>query len=554
MLSVQNISIFFGSRTLFDDVSFQVIAKDRVGLVGKNGAGKSTLLKVLAGLQSTDQGSINKAKGCRVGYLPQEMQHHEKNTIFFEAQSAFKEINEMQMRLDFLQKDLETRQDYTSEQYQNRLQELCDLNEKLGLLDAYNIDEKIEKILLGLGFTREDFQKPMHAFSGGWKMRVELAKMLLENPDVLLLDEPTNHLDIESIEWLESFLVNYTGAILLISHDKMFLDNVTNRTIEINAGKVYDYRFAYSKYLVVRQEELERQKAAYENQQKEIEKTQVLIDKFRAKASKAAFAQSLIKKLDRMDKIELDEIDNAKLNIRFRVQTQPGKIILQLKEVKKQFEDKKVLRGATGIIERGQKIALVGKNGQGKSTLLKIIMQELSADGGSVELGHNVKVGYFAQNQSDLLDPEKTIFQTIYDEAEGEMRKQVLNLLGCFLFGGDDVQKKVRVLSGGEKGRLSLCKLLLHDYNFLILDEPTNHLDIASKNILKAALQKYEGTVLLVSHDRDFLQGLSTEIYEINEGVIKIHHADITTFLQEKKSHSIAAFEAQKEKNKDKKK
>lgn len=546
MLTIQNVSVFFADRALFDGISFQVIAKDRIGLVGKNGAGKSTLLKVIAGLQGTDQGAVALAKETKIGYLPQEMQHHLQNTVFQEAESAFKELNQIKIELAGIEKQLETRSDYESDAYQKLLQDLCDFNEKIHLMDGYNIEEKIEKILFGLGFVRSDFDKTLSAFSGGWRMRVELAKLLLENPAVLLLDEPTNHLDIESIEWLEEFLKNYPGAIILISHDKLFLDHVTNRTIEINNGNVYDYRFPYSKYLVVRAEELERQKAAYENQQKEIEKTQVLIDKFRAKASKASFAQSLIKKLDRMDRVELDQVDKAKMNIKFQVQTQPGKIILKLTNIQKSFGEKKVLQGMDAVIERGDKIALVGKNGYGKSTLLKTIVGDLKQDLGEIELGHNVKIGYFAQNQTDLLDPEATVFETIDAIAQGEQRKNVRTLLGSFLFGGDDIQKKVKVLSGGEKGRLALCQLLLFDYNFLILDEPTNHLDIISKNILKEALKQYTGTLLVVSHDRDFLNTLSNQIYEVEAGKIKVHYQDILPFLEEKKANTIAEFEKNK--------
>jgi ATP-binding cassette subfamily F protein 3 len=414
-------------------------------------------------------------------------------------------------------------------------------------LDAYTLEEKVEKVLIGLGFEPSEFDKPMKAFSGGWKMRVELAKILLSQPDILLLDEPTNHLDIESISWLESFLKPYKGGVVLISHDKLFLDNVCNRTMEINAGKVYDYKFAYSKYLLVRAEEMERQKSMLAQQEKEIQKTQELIDKFRAKASKASFAQSLIKKLDRMERVEVDETDDVRMHLKFQVAQASGKVVLEANDIAKHFEEKQVLKGIDLMVPRGEKIAIVGKNGQGKSTLLKILVGELEADKGKMEWGYNVKVGYFAQNQAEKLEADKTVFDTIDEVAEGDVRKQIRSLLGAFLFQGDDVFKKVKVLSGGERGRLALCKLLLEPYNVLVLDEPTNHLDIRSKNVLKEALRAYQGTLLLVSHDRDFLDGLTTQIFEINKGLLKVHHGDIMQFLKDKQAETLQEFSGKKE-------
>jgi ATP-binding cassette subfamily F protein 3 len=547
MINLEQVFVEYGERRLFDAISFQVIAKDRIGLVGKNGAGKSTLLKVMAGLVKPDQGGVHKAKETTLGYLPQDMHHNEDNPIFKEALSAFDVILGLQEQATFLENELSTRTDYESESYHKCMEDLADIHDKLGLLDAYTLEEKVEKVLIGLGFEPSEFDKPMKAFSGGWKMRVELAKILLSQPDILLLDEPTNHLDIESISWLESFLKPYKGGVVLISHDKLFLDNVCNRTMEINAGKVYDYKFAYSKYLLVRAEEMERQKSMLAQQEKEIQKTQELIDKFRAKASKASFAQSLIKKLDRMERVEVDETDDVRMHLKFQVAQASGKVVLEANDIAKHFEEKQVLKGIDLMVPRGEKIAIVGKNGQGKSTLLKILVGELEADKGKMEWGYNVKVGYFAQNQAEKLEADKTVFDTIDEVAEGDVRKQIRSLLGAFLFQGDDVFKKVKVLSGGERGRLALCKLLLEPYNVLVLDEPTNHLDIRSKNVLKEALRAYQGTLLLVSHDRDFLDGLTTQIFEINKGLLKVHHGDIMQFLKDKQAETLQEFSGKKE-------
>jgi ATP-binding cassette, subfamily F, member 3 len=545
MVTVGNLSIYFGSRELFSRVGFFIGPRDRIGLVGKNGAGKSTLLKTLAGIQKPNEGSVAFAKGTTVGYLPQEMHHQENATVYEEARTAFAEVQRLNSRMDELTEAISNHPDYTSDDYSNKLEELEEVAHRLELLGSGSIEEKIEKVLKGLGFKSSDMQRKMHEFSGGWKMRVELGKILLQNPDLLLLDEPTNHLDIESIEWLEEFLVDYNGAIVLISHDRTFLDNVTNRTIEISKAKIYDYRFSYSKYLVQRQDEIDKQEQAARNQQKYIEDTEKLIEKFRAKNSKASFAQSLIKKLDKLEKVEVDDFDGTKVRIQLQPAPHAGKVILEGHKLGKAYGHLRLFEGLDLQINRGEKIALVGKNGVGKSTLIRMIMKIEGHEGEFVP-GYSVSVGYYAQNQSDELDGNKTVFETIDDEAVGEIRKSVRAILGSFLFSGDDVDKKVKVLSGGEKARLAFCKLLLQPYNFLVLDEPTNHLDLASKEVLKQALQKYDGTMLVVSHDRDFLNGLTDIVYEIQPDRMKIWQGDVLDFLKEKKADSIALFERNK--------
>lgn len=545
MVTVGNLSIHFGSRELFSKVGFFIGPRDRIGLVGKNGAGKSTLLKTLAGIQKPNEGTVAFAKGSTVGYLPQEMQHNEDATVYEEAKRAFAEVQRLAARLEELTEIISNHHDYTSDDYGDKLEELEEVAHRLDLLESGNIEEKIEKVLKGLGFQSSDMTRKMFEFSGGWKMRVELGKILLQNPDLLLLDEPTNHLDIESIEWLEEFLVDYNGAIVLISHDRTFLDNVTNRTIEISKAKIYDYRFAYSKYLVQRQDEIVKQEQAARNQQKYIDDTEKLIEKFRAKNSKASFAQSLMKKLDKLEKVEVDDFDGNKVRISFPPSPHAGKVILEGKALGKAYGHLRLFKGLDLMINRGDKISLLGKNGVGKSTLIRMIMKMEGHEGEFIP-GYSVSVGYYAQNQSDSLDGEKTVFQTIDDEAVGDMRKNVRNLLGSFLFSGDDVDKKVKVLSGGEKARLAFCKLLLQPYNFLVLDEPTNHLDLASKEVLKQALQKYDGTMLVVSHDRDFLNGLTNIVYEIKSDRLKVWQGDVHDFLKEKKAESIAMFERNK--------
>ncbi len=545
MVTVGNLSIHFGSRELFSKIGFFIGPRERIGLVGKNGAGKSTLLKTLAGIQKPTEGSVAFAKGSTVGYLPQEMNHREDATVYEEARTAFAEVQMLSERLEELTLAITDHHDYTSDDYANKLEELEGVAHRLELLGSGNLEERIEKVLKGLGFRSEDMNRKMHEFSGGWKMRVELGKILLQNPDLLLLDEPTNHLDIESIEWLEEFLIDYPGAIVLISHDRTFLDNVTTRTIEISKAKIYDYRFSYSKYIVQREEEIERQEQAAKNQQKYIEDTQKLIDKFRAKKDKAAFAQTLIRKLDKLEKVEVDDLDGTRIRVSFPPAPHSGKVILEGKGLGKAYGENRLFSNLDIMINRGEKIALVGKNGVGKSTLIRMIMKTEKHEG-EITPGYSVNVGYYAQNQSDTLDGNKTVFETIDDEAVGDIRKNVRSLLGSFLFSGDDVDKKVKVLSGGEKARLAFCKLLLQPYNFLVLDEPTNHLDLASKEVLKQALQRFDGTMLVVSHDRDFLNGLTNIVYEIKPDRLKIWQGDVLDFLKEKKAESIAAFERAK--------
>ena len=542
MVTVQNLSINFGDRDLFKDLSFFISEKERIGLIGKNGAGKSTLMKILAGVQPASSGDVIIAKERTTGYLPQEMTHDESATILEEASKAFEEIARLETAIENLGQQLTERTDYESEAYQVIIQELSEANDRIHLLGAGNMEQQIQKVLQGLGFKPEDMQRPMSEFSGGWKMRVELAKLLLMQPDILLLDEPTNHLDIESIEWLESFLKDYMGAIILISHDKVFLDTISKRTIEITGNKVYDLKANYSKYLEWRVEELERQEQAFKNQTKYVEDTKKLIEKFRAKKNKAAFAQTLIRKLDKMEKIELDEFENSEINFRFPPAPRSGKIVVETEGLSKTF-DKQIFRDVDLIIPRQAKVAFVGKNGAGKTTMTRIILSEESHEG-KMNIGHNVEIGYYAQNQTDHLDPNKTVFEILDDEATGEIRTKLRALLGAFLFSGEDIDKKVKVLSGGEKARLALCKLLLQPYNLLILDEPTNHLDIQSKEVLKTALQEYDGTLIVVSHDRDFLSGLTELVYEVTPNGLKQYIGDISEFLKEKRAATIALYEA----------
>jgi len=534
MISVNSVTVSFGGFTLFDNVSFLVNPKDRIGLAGKNGAGKSTMLKLIAGEDNPTKGEISKPKDFKIGYLPQDMIHQHGRTVFEETATAFHEINGLQGRMDEINKEFETRTDYESDSYAKLITEVTDISARLDIIGAGNRDEEIEKILRGLGFDRNDFTRQTAEFSGGWRMRIELAKLLLQKPDVLLLDEPTNHLDIEAIQWLEEFMTTFSGAVVLISHDKQFLDTVTNRTIEIVSKKIYDYRANYSKYLMLRKERKETQENAQKNQQKIIDHTEALIDKYRAKANKAAFAQSLIKKLDRMELVEVDEDDTSVMHMRFPKPALSGKIVLTVENASKIYGEKLIFKDANFIVAKGEKIALVGRNGEGKSTMMKMISGKTKFDG-KVQIGHNVLAGVFEQDQEEKLDQNKTVFETIDELAVGDVRRQVRNILGSFLFGGDDIDKKVRVLSGGERGRLALCKLLLEPYNLLLLDEPTNHLDIRSKEILKKALMEYEGTIILVSHDRDFLDGLSNRLFEFREGHVKEHLCDIKEFMEKRK-------------------
>ena len=527
---------------LFSGITFKLNKGDRVGLIGKNGAGKSTLLKLLSKDVEPSGGSLAFDKDVKIGFLRQDIDFVHGRTILEEAYQAFEEIKKIEAELEQINAELLERTDYESESYSQLIIDLTEKTERFELIGGYNYKGDTEKILQGLGFQREDFDKLTDTFSGGWRMRIELAKLLLQNNDILLLDEPTNHLDIESIIWLENFLKNYAGAIVLVSHDKMFLDNVTNRTIEISLGNIYDYKKPYSQYLELRSEIREKQLQTQKNQQKQIEHTEKLIEKFRAKASKASMAQSLIKKLEKVERIEVDEEDNAVMNIRFTKSKEPGKIVFEGEHISKFYGDKKVLENVDLLIERNSKIAFVGQNGQGKSTLAKIMVGEIPFDG-QFKLGHNVELGYFAQNQSEYLPPEKTVLEIMEDAAMDTNRMKVRDMLGAFLFGGEAVDKKAKVLSGGERNRLALCKLLLQPFNVLILDEPTNHLDIASKNVLKKALQSFDGTLIIVSHDREFLQGLATTVYGFKDHVIKEYLGDIDYFLEEHKMESLREAE-----------
>ena len=546
MLNVHNLSVSFQGEYLFEEVAFMLNAGDRVGLIGKNGAGKSTMLKLLSRELKPDSGTIAADKDVRIGFLKQDIDFVKGRTILEEAYQAFGEIKTLEQKLDDIHHQIETRTDYESESYHNLLDMLSDYTHRFDLIGGYLYQGETEKVLLGLGFQRSDFDKLTDSFSGGWRMRIELAKLLLQNNDILLLDEPTNHLDIESIIWLEQFLTTYSGAVVIVSHDKMFLDNVTNRTIEISVGKIYDYPKPYSKFLELRQEIREQQLASQKNQEKKIQQTEKLIEKFRAKASKASMAQSLIKKLDKIDRIEVDEEDNAVMNVRFPVSVTPGKVVLEIDGVSKSYGEKEVLSHVSLLVERGSKIAFVGQNGQGKTTLAKMIIGETDYQG-TIKLGHNVQLGYFAQNQADYLDGELTVLDTMYHAADDTNRMKIRDILGSFLFRGDEVDKKVKVLSGGERNRLALAKMLLSDFNVLVMDEPTNHLDIKSKNVLKKALQQFEGTLIIVSHDRDFLQGLTDKVYEFKNKNIKEYLGDIDFYLEQRAVANFREMEQQKE-------
>ncbi|WP_294823880.1 ABC-F family ATP-binding cassette domain-containing protein [uncultured Flavobacterium sp.] len=542
MLNIHNLSVSFGGTYLFEEVTFRLGAGDRVGLVGKNGAGKSTMLKILSGDIAPDSGVIATEKEVKIGFLRQDIDFVKGRTVLDEAYQAFEEIKASEKKIDDINHQLATRTDYESEAYSKLIEDLSDHTHHYEILGGYNYVGDTEKILLGLGFRREDFDKLTDTFSGGWRMRIELAKLLLQNNDVLLLDEPTNHLDIESIIWLESFLRNYPGVVIIVSHDKMFLDNVTNRTIEISLGKIYDFNKPYTQYLDLRHEIREKQLATQKNQEKKIEQTEKLIEKFRAKASKASMAQSLIKKLDKVERIEVDEDDNSVMSISFPVSITPGRVVVEAEHVDKKYGDRTILKDINLLVERGSKIAFVGQNGQGKSTLIKAITKDIDYEG-TIKLGHNVQLGYFAQNQAEYLNGEITLLETMENAATDTNRMKVRDMLGAFLFRGDDVEKKVKVLSGGERNRLALCKLLLQPINVLVMDEPTNHLDIKSKNVLKAALQKFEGTLLLVSHDRDFLQGMANTVYEFKDQKIREYLGDINFYLEQRNMQNMREVE-----------
>jgi ATP-binding cassette subfamily F protein 3 len=545
MVSINGVTVSFGGYNLFDNVSFLINPKDRIGLAGKNGAGKSTMLKILAGYQTPTKGEVSRPKDCKIGYLPQDMTHQHGRTVYEETESAFEEIKQLQAKLNDINHQLETRTDYESDAYMDLIHDLTDINERLNIIGADNTEEEIEKVLIGLGFQRKQFHMQTSEFSGGWRMRIELAKLLLQKPDVLMLDEPTNHLDIEAIQWLEDFMEIFSGAVILISHDKTFLDTVTKRTIEIVNQKIYDYKTNYSHYLILRQERKQQQENAQKNQQKMIDQTEVLIDKFRAKASKSAMAQSLIKKLDRLDRVEVDDMDTASVRFRFPPPAHSGKIVITAEHAGKSYGDKLIFQDANFIITKGEKIGLVGRNGEGKSTMMKMIANKIKYDG-TIQLGHNILMGYFEQDQEEKVDLDKTVFETIDELAVGDVRRQVRSLLGSFLFQGDDIDKKVKVLSGGERGRLALCKLLLEPYNLLLLDEPTNHLDIKSKEVLKQSLQDYEGTLVMVSHDRDFMTGMCDRLFEFRDGHVKEYLCDIKEFMEIRKVERLNELDLDK--------
>lgn len=550
MLHIHNLSISFGGEYLFKEISFKLSAGNRVGLIGKNGAGKSTMLKIISGEMPLDTGQIAKDKEIEIGFLKQDIDFVEGRTVLEEAYQAFEAIKTIESKLEHINEQLVERTDYESEGYNQLMIDLNDYQHQYEILGGYNYQGDTEKVLKGLGFTTSDFDKLTDTFSGGWRMRIELAKLLLQSNDILLLDEPTNHLDIESILWLEGFLQNFPGCVVIVSHDKMFLDNVTNRTIELSLGQIYDYNKPYSKFKVLREELREQQLAAQKNQQKEIEQTEKLISKFRAKANKASMAQSLIKKLEKTEVIEVDEEDNQVMNVKFTSSKNPGKVVIEAEDLSKSFGADTVFKDVDFLIERNSKIAFVGQNGQGKSTLAKIIVGELE-HGGSIKLGHNVEIGYFAQNQAEYLDGNKTVLDTMIDAANESNRSRVRDILGSFLFRGDDVTKFVKVLSGGERNRLALAKMSLSPFNVLIMDEPTNHLDIQSKNVLKSALNNFEGTLILVSHDRDFLQGLADSIYEFRNNTVKEFLGDINDYLKFRALESMREVEKKDKKQKE---
>jgi ATP-binding cassette subfamily F protein 3 len=548
MISVNNLSVQFGGESLFDHVTFIINDKDRIGLVGKNGAGKSTLLKIITGIQKPDEGDVILPDGCSVGYLPQEMEIRSERTVLDEAMTAFGEVVELEQMIAGYERSISERDDYESESYHKLIRKHSDAIERYHLIGGQAIHVNIEKVLLGLGFEREEFARSMTSFSSGWQMRVEIAKILLRQHDVILLDEPTNHLDIESIQWLEEFLESFKGAVVLVSHDRAFLDNVTKRSIEISLGKIYDYKANYSEYVLLREERMESQLATHNNQQRQIRQIERFIERFRSKATKAKQVQSRIKLLDKIDLVEVDMVDESGIRFRFPPAPHSGKIILEGINLCKDYPQKRVLNNLNFTVIKNDRIAFVGKNGEGKTTLSKVI-NKLVDHTGELKYGHNIVIGYYAQNQSDYLDPERTVFQTIDDIAVGDIRTRIKGILGGFLFSGDDIEKKVKVLSGGEKSRLSLAKLLLTPANLLILDEPTNHLDMRSKDVLKSALLQYNGTLLIVSHDRDFLQGLTNRVFEFRRGMMKEYIGDIYDFLEQRRLQSLRELESAQRNN-----
>ena len=543
MISIDGLAVEFGGTTLFSDISFVINEKDRIALMGKNGAGKSTLLKILAGVRQPTRGKVSAPKDCVIAYLPQHLMTEDGRTVFEEAAQAFAHLHEMEAEIDRLNKELETRTDYESDSYMELIERVSALSEKFYAIDATNYEEDVEKTLLGLGFERTDFNRPTSDFSGGWRMRIELAKLLLQKPDVLLLDEPTNHLDIESIQWLEDFLISNGKAVVVISHDRKFVDNITTRTIEVTMGRIYDYKVNYSKYLELRKERREQQQKAYDEQQKFIAETKEFIERFKGTYSKTLQVQSRVKMLEKLELLEVDEEDTSALRLKFPPSPRSGTYPIIMEGVGKTYGDHVVFKNATLTIERGDKVAFVGRNGEGKSTLVKCIMGEIEHEG-TLTLGHNVQIGYFAQNQASLLDENLTVFQTIDDVAKGEIRNKIRDLLGAFMFGSPEASmKKVKVLSGGERTRLAMIRLLLEPVNLLILDEPTNHLDLKTKDILKQALMDFDGTLIVVSHDRDFLDGLVSKVYEFGHQRVREHLCGVYEFLEKKKMESLSELE-----------
>lgn len=548
MISVEGLTVEFGGFTLFDDVSFVVNKKDRIALVGKNGAGKSTMLKIFAGLQSPTSGTVSVPKEVTIGYLPQQMQLADSRTVRQEAECAFEHIHEMEQEIERLNGQLAERTDYESEGYQKLIDRVTHVSEHFVMMGGNNYQAELERTLIGLGFTRDDFERPTSEFSGGWRMRIELAKLLLRQPDVLLLDEPTNHLDIESIQWLENFISTRANAVILVSHDRAFIDNTTFRTVEIELGNIYDYKVKYSDYVGLRKERREQQLRAYENQQKKLADTEAFIERFRYKATKSVQVQSRIKQLEKVNRIEVDEVDSAMLSLKFPPAPRSGSYPVIAEDVAKRYGDHLIFEHATLTINRGEKVAFVGKNGEGKSTLVKCIMDQIDYEG-KLQLGHNVKIGYFAQNQAQLLDDNMTVFDTIDYVAQGDIRTKIRDILGAFMFGGEASDKKVKVLSGGERSRLAMIRLLLEPVNLLILDEPTNHLDMRSKDVLKDALKEFDGTVIVVSHDRDFLNGLVDKVYEFGNKRIIEHLGGIYAFLEHKKMDNLRELERSAQSN-----
>ena len=543
MISIDNLTVSFGGWTLFDGISFLVNPKERIGLVGKNGAGKTTILRLIAGLQQPTSGAVTKNADCTIGYLPQQMQVADTTTLIAETAKAFEEVLALEAEIERLTAEIAVRTDYESEEYEKLLHRLNDANDRYHILGGDTRDADIEKTLLGLGFRREEFDKPTCQFSGGWRMRIELAKLLLRRPSIFLLDEPTNHLDIESIQWLEDYLKNYNGAVLLISHDRAFLDNVTTRTIELSLGKIYDYKVPYSHFVELRSERRAQQLAAYQNQQRLIEKSEEFIEKFRYKPTKSNQVQSRIKQLDKLERIEVEEEDLATLNIKFPPAPRSGQIVADIKGVGKAFGDHRVFSGAEFTIHKGDKIALVGRNGEGKTTFARMLIGELEQSEGEIKIGANVSVGYYAQNQDDLMNGDFTVYDTLDRVAVGDIRTRLRDILGAFLFRGEDVDKKVKVLSGGERSRLAMARMMLEPHNLLILDEPTNHMDMRSKDILKSALQKFDGTVVVVSHDREFLDGIVDKVYEFRDGGVREYLGGIYYFLEKRKLENLHEVE-----------